>query len=470
MQREGVRPMGNPGNIENQRIHQAMQEAPAVRLGHRLRQARLARNLTQSEVAANQFSVSYISAVERGQIRPSLGALEKLAKRLQVPVAELLRLDPGDLAVAAPRPEYFSAGEREEVEVLIRESQIRMQQGEPQEALRALTSMRDRGLSPREQALVYWRVAECYRELRDGEHARTAAQDALALAERVGDPELRERIRLELGQALSLQHKHQAALDQYRACREAIEQGVIRDPVFRLSVLYLTGNEQWQLGDAEQAITDLGEAAALANELLTPERLGALYWSLSGAYRQQGDQRRARMYATRSLAAYEDAANRTLARQVITRLGRAYAQAGRVEEALPYLESARERAETQQDPRALAETQSSLAAIYLKQNRPDDAAQAARQAVEFASSVADPVVQAEAQLVLAQVLEARNDEAGAGQNFEEAIERLRAADATYALSDAYAQYSAFLERRGNNKRALEILKQAWQLRERANTL
>jgi hypothetical protein len=35
------------------------------------------------------------------------------------------------------------------------------------------------------------------------------------------------------------------------------------------------------------------------------------------------------------------------------------------------------------------------------------------------------------------------------------------------LSDAYAHYSEFLERRGNNKRALEILKQAWLLRERA---
>src|SRR5215831_18854781 len=53
---------------------QAIEATTTVRLGQRLRQARLARNLTQSEVAASQFSVSYISAVERGQIRPSLGA------------------------------------------------------------------------------------------------------------------------------------------------------------------------------------------------------------------------------------------------------------------------------------------------------------------------------------------------------------------------------------------------------------
>jgi transcriptional regulator with XRE-family HTH domain len=46
-----------------------------LRLGQRLRSARIARNLTQGEVAKDQFSISYISAVERGQIRPSLGVL-----------------------------------------------------------------------------------------------------------------------------------------------------------------------------------------------------------------------------------------------------------------------------------------------------------------------------------------------------------------------------------------------------------
>ncbi len=63
-------------------------DASAVRLGQRLRKARLARNYTQSEVAQQQFSVSYISAVERGQIRPSLGALERLSDRLHVPLAD----------------------------------------------------------------------------------------------------------------------------------------------------------------------------------------------------------------------------------------------------------------------------------------------------------------------------------------------------------------------------------------------
>src|SRR5438309_9885222 len=59
-------------------------------VGVRLRAARLARKLTQSQLAAPDFSVSYISAIERGQIQPSLRALEILAHRLELSSTDLL--------------------------------------------------------------------------------------------------------------------------------------------------------------------------------------------------------------------------------------------------------------------------------------------------------------------------------------------------------------------------------------------
>jgi tetratricopeptide (TPR) repeat protein len=97
---------------------------------------------------------------------------------------------------------------------------------------------------------------------------------------------------------------------------------------------------------------------------------------------------------------------------VLTRLGRAYAAAGRYDEALARLEVARERAEGVQDVAGLAEAQTALASIYLHQERAAEATQAAEQASALAARVDDPVQQAEAQLVLAQVLEARRDHAG----------------------------------------------------------
>src|SRR5579859_4510910 len=59
-------------------------------VGAKLRAARKAQKYTQGQLAAPDFSVSYISAIERGQIRPSLRALEILATRLGLASTELL--------------------------------------------------------------------------------------------------------------------------------------------------------------------------------------------------------------------------------------------------------------------------------------------------------------------------------------------------------------------------------------------
>src|SRR6266571_2241978 len=59
-------------------------------VGAKIRAARQAKKYTQSQLAAPDFSVSYISAIERGQIRPSLRALEILARRLGLSSTQLL--------------------------------------------------------------------------------------------------------------------------------------------------------------------------------------------------------------------------------------------------------------------------------------------------------------------------------------------------------------------------------------------
>src|SRR5256885_17270078 len=53
-------------------------------VGAKIRAARLAKKYTQSRLAQPDFSVSYIPAIERGQIHPSLRALEILAGRLRL--------------------------------------------------------------------------------------------------------------------------------------------------------------------------------------------------------------------------------------------------------------------------------------------------------------------------------------------------------------------------------------------------
>ncbi len=68
----------------------AGQSARLETLGERLRAARYVAHLTQDGLAGKTFSKSYISAVERSKMTPSISALRLLADRLGVSLAYLL--------------------------------------------------------------------------------------------------------------------------------------------------------------------------------------------------------------------------------------------------------------------------------------------------------------------------------------------------------------------------------------------
>ncbi|HYY75319.1 MAG TPA: helix-turn-helix transcriptional regulator, partial [Gaiellaceae bacterium] len=53
-------------------------------LGERVRQLRIARGLTQTELAGDRFSKEYVSQIERAKTRPTGETIEWLAARLGV--------------------------------------------------------------------------------------------------------------------------------------------------------------------------------------------------------------------------------------------------------------------------------------------------------------------------------------------------------------------------------------------------
>lgn len=64
-------------------------------LGQRIRASRMAKGLTQGQIAGQEASVAYVSRIEAGQRRPSSKLLEQFAVRLKTTVDDLL-LGPND--------------------------------------------------------------------------------------------------------------------------------------------------------------------------------------------------------------------------------------------------------------------------------------------------------------------------------------------------------------------------------------
>jgi len=192
-------------------------QTPAQRLGNRLRQARLRLNMTQSEVAAAHFSVSYISAVERGQIRPSLGALEVLSERLEVPLEDLLGNAPIAGAAAGVTRDQAADRRQEEAESRLSAALALSYQRKYQASIDAIRQIALSHL-PTARALEARRLlAFNYIELGRGDDARREALEGITVAERNGDEEARARLRNELGNAYLLTRRNQLALEQYKA-------------------------------------------------------------------------------------------------------------------------------------------------------------------------------------------------------------------------------------------------------------
>lgn len=449
------------------RVAQVSELTPAQRMGKRLREARLRLNMTQSEVASDQFSVSYISAVERGQIRPSLGALEQLSQRLEVPLADLVSDERLAEATAPSGRDAASERRQEEAETKLRLAQAQLHQGKPREALETLRAISATHLTGFIALELRRMLASCAIELDQPEEARKEALEGIALAERSGDEEMRARLRNELGSAYLLERKTQLALEQFRLAHEAILHEVVQDPTFRLNILYNLGTTYWLLNQTSDAIGYLREAVELTDELNQPERLGDALWGLSVAYTAQGDLRRAKLYAQRALATYALAENRRLTARAYTRLGRATAQANQIDEALSFLDQAQAMTERERDARGQAEVQRSLAAVFASQKRLPEAQTAAQKALELAQAIGDDILLAEARLAMAQVQDAQGQAKQAEASYDQAVTLLEQTGARQHLGDAYAAFSTFLEARGQSQRALEVLKKAWNIREGA---
>ena len=96
-------------------------------IGTRLRQLRVAKGLTQRELAAPRYTHSYVSTIEAGRRQPSRKALEHFATRLGVGIEELVTGRPPDL--------------RARLELRLQEARIALSAGQLEEADETFTSV-----------------------------------------------------------------------------------------------------------------------------------------------------------------------------------------------------------------------------------------------------------------------------------------------------------------------------------------
>src|SRR5712692_10799598 len=155
-------------------------------VGPRLRAARLAKKYTQSQLAQPDFSVSYISAIERGQIQPSLRALEIIALRLGLSSTQLLPDYTGDeshLEVALDRP----GRKGENAALVFLEAELALRQGAWAQARERLEQLFPKDLQHQQQVQLHYLLGWAYCDTAQLEKSKDALLEAARLAKDTSD-------------------------------------------------------------------------------------------------------------------------------------------------------------------------------------------------------------------------------------------------------------------------------------------
>src|SRR5260370_21949384 len=121
----------------------------------KLRAARLARKLTQSQLAQPDFSVSYVSAIERGQINPSLRALEIFAQRLGISSSDLLSKQTGQALQGLSEKDAANEN-KQDTELQLLEAQLLILQGNSCQAVMVLRALSTDTLKSQQE------IRQCY--------------------------------------------------------------------------------------------------------------------------------------------------------------------------------------------------------------------------------------------------------------------------------------------------------------------
>src|SRR5712691_11968346 len=158
--------------------HQQMGQS----VGAKLKEARLAKKYTQSQLAGTDFSVSYISAIERGQIHPSLRALEVLAGRLGFSSAQFLSGHDDHSILLSP----MARGE-EEVELAFSEAQILIRQSAVLQAIAQLEKLAAKNLKRQHQMQLRYLLGWAYLQTARLQKCEHTLSEAERLAENFTD-------------------------------------------------------------------------------------------------------------------------------------------------------------------------------------------------------------------------------------------------------------------------------------------
>ncbi len=432
-------------------------------VGAKIRAARLAKKYTQSRLAQPDFSVSYISAIERGQIHPSLRALEILAIRLGLSSTDLLP-QPSSNNAHPGSSSNEAVQNATDIEVQFLEAQVAIWQNAGQRAITQLHELASQNLTPRQRIHLSYLLGWAYAETSQFQEGEDALAEAARLVKDPNDQMSLQILNL-LGTVYASMHNYAQSLQTHQRSLEMLENMQPLNPFFMAQVYTNMGLHFTYLNKFQQAIEMFQRALTITETLSNPDQLQSTYWQLLQHAIEINDYQEANRYGYKMLQVSSQEYSQSLRSEIYYYLGRAMLH-GDQQTAYAYLEKTLVEAEAMRDQLVLASVTTQLAQWLLAHDKISEAQEQAEKAFVLASLYNDSIIKAEALITLGKIAFAQKSyEVGDG-HFVAALKMLEQLGTPEELADGSAAYSQLLEDQGRMSEAIFYMKQAFAARQR----
>lgn len=438
-------------------------------VGARIRAARQAKKYTQSQLAAPHFSVSYISAIERGHIHPSLRALELIAQRLGITSADLFpgrpRGTPGDETSANATNATALTLDEQFVEVTLLEAQGLILQGNNLSSMRLLEGLTVQNVPQQYLARLHYLLGWVYFQAGQRYLCEGTLSEAEGLAQKQDDTYALLRIRDLLGMTHAAMHRHRQALSMHQACLKQAELMPVSDPFFQCHLYNQLGQHYTHLNDFVSALEMFEQALAMANNLANPSYLAETYTALFQHYIETQEYYLASLYAHKCMYLARRREEATLKGEIYYALSQA-AMKSQPERALAYLQQALQQEGEAHDLFSQASISLCLGEWLLEQDMLEEARTIALQASEFAQSFGATVITAEIVFLRGRIDYAQGRYDEGDRHLEDGLEMFAALEKHDIFSDRAALYAQLLAEFGRSEEAYNYYKLAFESQQR----
>jgi tetratricopeptide (TPR) repeat protein len=432
-------------------------------VGSKIRAARLAKKYTQSHLAQPDFSVSYISAIERGQIHPSLRALEILANRLGLSSADFLP-EASSNNFHADNSTNTAVQSAADIEIQFLEAQVAIWQGEAHAAITQLRELAARTLTPRQKIHLHYLLGWAYANTSQYQEGENVLSEALSLIKDPNDQMNLQILNL-LGNVYASMHNYSQGLQIHQRCLDLLENMQPLNPFLMAQVYTNMGLHYMYLNKLQEAIEMFQQALTLTEALSHPDQLQLIYLHLFQHYKDIEDYQQASLYGYKLMQVSSQEYSQSLKSNIYYYLGRAILR-GDHEQARIYLERTLAEVATIQDQLVLASVTGQYAQWLLEDDRLQEALEQAEQALALASPYDDTLIRAETLMTLGKIAYARQSfEAGDG-HIVAALAMVERLNALEEQADGAALYAQLLEDHGKVNEAISYMKQAFAARKR----